>query len=95
MRTQTARTLAGGVNADGTPNGPGVGAFTSRKTGTGTFVVTLAAGLRLLGFVAMGGSNGFPAVGNVAGNTANVIVFNSNTQAPTDTGFSFLATVAA
>jgi hypothetical protein len=94
MRTQTARSIAGGVNSDGTPYGSGAGAFTSRRTGVGTFVVTFAAGLRLLGFVAMGGSNGFPVVGSVAGNTGSAIVFNSNTQAPTDTGFTFIATVA-
>ena len=95
MRTVTSRTITGKVNLDGTP---GVaGPWTSRKSATGQYVVTMPPDVRLLSAVTAP-FNFVVAQVNPSAPPPNA--FNVNTSAPatgagTDGGFWFSAEVAA
>lgn len=96
MRTQTTRTVAGRVNADGTPaTGSG---YTSRKTGTGAYTVTITDGRILtavVGTAQVGGGAGGISSSSYIDRTFNVATFSTNTLAAVDSAFAFTAVVAA
>lgn len=96
MRTTTTRTIAGRVNADGTPaNG---GPWTSRKIATGQYTVTVPPGFRLMGAAASYFSFATYIIAVVSAMTESsftVSTFTSTTGAAGDNPFTFVATGAS
>lgn len=93
MRSQTTRTIAGRVNADGTA-ATGAG-FTSRKTGTGAYTVTLTGDVRLIAATSSSYAAGvtLAATLNAADRSFGVTAVVSGALA--DAPFTFAAEVTA
>jgi hypothetical protein len=94
MRTQTTRTIAGRVNADGSiANGSG---FTVQRTAAGTYTITLTTGTlsaASASAASLAGGVFIASTQNHTGRSFGVVMASMATVA-TDAAFGFTATVA-